>query len=66
MAFFVYLRGEFIRHTLDSKPENGFFGAIRQLVFVCNMLQVNKLRVTRHLLEWLRRSFGRFIGAKVA
>ena len=64
MAFFVYLRGEFIRHTLDSKLENGYFGGIRQLFFVYNILQINRLRVTLLLLEWLGRCFGRFVGAK--
>ncbi len=38
MAFFVLLRGEFSRRTLDSKPENGFFGGKCQLFCVDNIL----------------------------
>ena len=66
MAFFVHLRGESSRQIVDSKPENGFFGGIRQLLNVYNILIVNRLHITRLRFKRVRRCFGLLAGAKSA
>lgn len=66
MAFFVHLRGESSKHTLDSKPENGFFGGKCQLFFVDNILRINGLRLTQRHFESSRRCSGLLAGAKSA